>query len=516
MSEKKRMLALILAMIICVGIFAACGSSENSGNEKTKTVAIGTTDAHLYFYTCGSNESLNYARRLLFDQLFEIDDNTGNVISRVLDSWEWTDDVTLKLCLKPGIKFSDGSALTGEDVLYTLKAYVDNGNAEAEFFARIDFGSSRVEDNGETIYLVYNEPYGPAISTLMVPIQSKSFSESHPDGDDVWWSAPMGSGPYAVSDIVIDSYIEFTKRPDYWDEGVSFDPDVITLRFYSDSTSMYADFMSGTIDVMLPLSSTQVDELKASSAEATIRIQSANDVLMFVFNLSNPAAQDKAVREAIAYAVDWNAVGIAGCGTLCSDASSHFATTFDCYTEHNDYEYDPEKAKAILAEAGYSDGDIILDYTCAAIANQDKIGEAIQSYLNQVGITLNVNVYGLAALIPMFIEGQGDCSIQTTTGGGGGNPTKEPNKCLSTMAENGFKIQAVTDETFNELLNSGLTTTDPQARVEIYRQVDNWLYNNVQAIPICEIMEAYAYNSRIASLELSSITRGCLANIKFA
>ncbi|MGI5971182.1 MAG: ABC transporter substrate-binding protein [Oscillospiraceae bacterium] len=545
MTKMKKRLAFILSIAMLVGLFAGCGpkASENSpeptgeapastpGEASTpiptteaqvveasgktdKTLTVGTTDPCLYFYTSGSVEASNYSRRLVYDQLFEMDDNTGEVTSRILSSWEWVDDVTLKVVLKDNVTFSDGTKMTGEDILFTLQNYVTNGNAEAENFKKIDYAKSYVEADGLTAYIIYSNVYGAAMSTLMIPINSKAFCEAHPDGDSIWWTDPVGSGPYKVAEIETDSYVLFERREDYWDSKAVFPPKAIRLNFYKDPTTMLADFQNGVIDVMLKMDATQVDQINSGAIEgAKVVVQSANDVVMLTFNQNVPVLADPRVREAIAYAVDWEAVGIAGRGSLAMKATSHYPTTFPAYTEHS-YPFDPEKAKQILAEAGYSEGDIEINLVCVPFDAQDIMGEAIQAYLAEIGIILNVNVYDIPTFIPMLINGEGDSSMQST-GGAGGNPAHEPNTSLSTMVLTGFKIQAIPDQQFNDLMNAGLATTDPDKRTEIYKQVDQWLYDKFQAIPIYEALEAYAYGPKIASFKVASVNRGCLANVQF-
>ncbi|MGI5971181.1 MAG: ABC transporter substrate-binding protein [Oscillospiraceae bacterium] len=536
MVNAKKTIALLIAVMMLLTFFAGCDTAEKAkpaGQASTpmsttpgqnqpeaqavaetdKTLTVGTTGNCLYFYTSGSGESLNYGRRLVFDQLFEMDDNTGEISSRILSEWEWVDDVTLKAVLKDNVVFSDGTPMRGTDILFTLESYVINGHSEIQFFQKIDFEKSYVEDDGLTTYIIYSQPYGAAMSTLMIPILSEEFCKAHPDGDEAWWYSPVGSGPYKVDEMETDSYVIFERRDDYWDKDAKFPPKTIRLNFYKDPTTMYADFANGVIDIMMNVSSEQAEQIKAGEIEgACVVVQSANDVMMFIMNESSPELQDIAVREAIAYAVDWEACGVVGYGTLCMKATSHFAGTFDAYTEHNLYNYDPEKARQILADAGYKDGDIVIDFLCL---EGDPVPEAFQAYLAEVGITLNVAGYDIPTLIPKMINGEGDCGMQSTVGGGGGNPAREPDKCLSTMNSTGFKLMSISDEEFNSLLAQGLATTDPALRKEAYIAADNWLYENFRAFPVCEILEAYAYGPRIAYFKQSAVGRGCLANVQF-
>ena len=520
MKKTRKALALILAAIMILALLTACKSGEKeeakdpTANTTTgtaeKVLTVGTTYSQLYFYSSGSGESDNYCRRLLYDQLFYVDDYTGEISSDVLASYEWETDTVLKLVLKDNVTFSDGSKMTGEDILATVKSYVDNGNSEIEFYKRIDFDKSAVDADGLTTRIVYSEVYGAAISTLMIPVLPAAAIEQHSDGDDYWWTSAIGSGPYELSKVELGSYVEYTRRDDYWNKDASYEADKIVVKYYTDATAEYADLLSGELDAMVQLSTTQVDQL---SGEKDVKVvtQSANDVAFICFNEATVAPE---VREAIAYAVDWEQVAIAGYGSLQVPATSHYATTFDAYTDHGTvYEYDVDKAKEILASAGIS--NLTLSIPCFSGAASDiAIAETLQFYLEQVGIKLTVDQMDIPTLIPTLISGGGDLCIQSTIANG--NAAKEVNTAISPMLSDGFAIMAIADDTWNDLVRGGIATTDAKKRVEIYKEADQWLYDNYHGVPICEREEAFAYNSaKLADMSLANTQRGNLACVKF-
>ena len=484
MKNMKKLLALLLSLAMLACILTACrgsapvasggpaassGQSEPGGDPAAPgeaTVTIGVIFDHLYMYTSGSGQSDNYCRRLVYDQLFYIDDDTGELTSDVLERYEWVDDTHLTLVLKDGITFSDGTPMTGEDILFSLQNYITNQHSEMEWYQHIDYDQSSVD--GNTVNLVYKEVYGCALNNLVMPIQSKAFCEAHPDGDDVWWYSPVGSGPYTVGEVSIGTSVEYLLRDDYWNTEKTYDVDRIVVKYYSDATAIYADYVSGNLDVILDLNTTQVDQLK-SVANTEVVIQSANDVNMLVFNESTVPEW---LREAVAYAVDWNAVAEAAFGNLYAPATSHFATTFDAYSDHSGViTYNPDAAKQILADNGY-DGKT-LNFICYGGSPDEKVGEIVQFYLNEVGINFQINPMDLATLIPALINGDGDCGLQNTAQNG--NTTKEVNTVVSTFATTGFKIMSISDPEFNDLLAQGLGTPIPEKRAEVYKQLDDYM-----------------------------------------
>ena len=507
--KKTRLLAMLLALVLMCSVFAACGggsgpaATEAPASEPAASghdLAIGTTGSHLYMYTCGSSESDNFCRRLVYDQLFYIDDFTGEVSSDILASYSWTDDVTLHIELKDGITFSDGTPMTAEDVLFTLQTYVNNSNSEMDWYDMIDYDKSTVD--GLSADIVYKETYGPAISTLCSPILSKAFIEAHPDGDDAWWYNPIGSGPYKVEEVQMGVSVKFVKRDDYWNKDARFEADSITIKYYSDTTAEYSDFNSGVIDVMLDITSTQVEQVQ-SLANAEVVIQSADDVCMVCFN---EATVPKEVREAIAYALDINVISDAVLGIFGTPAQSTLAQTMAEFSPGHSYPYDPDHARQVLADAGYSAGEIVLDMVGSSAADQTTLGEMVQAMLGDVGITVNVGTYDFATMLPMLLQGQTDLQRMTTSDG---TPQREPLETYSSFVANGtFPAASIPDEAINEALDRGYSTVDPEGRKEAYIEAQQLIFDTFRAIPLYEWNSGYAYNTaKISQIDLTSVQR---------
>ena len=545
MKNLKKTLALLLALLMVFAL-VSCGSTAETAAESAAPAAseaaaseaaapaedaapaeeaaasdahgdivVGTTYSHLYMYSAGSNENDNYCRRLVYDQLFYVDDLTGEMTSDVLTSWEWLDSNTLSLTLRDDVYFSDGTQMTTKDILGTLRAYIDNTNSELAFFEKIDYDKTEVVDD-YTINLYYAEPYGAAISTLIIPVLSADFIAAHPDGDDAWWYSPVGSGPYTVGDVEMNSSVQYVLRDDYWNKDADFKADTITVKYYTDTVAEYSDYINGDLDIILDLTDTQYSQLSAD-ANTEVVVQSADDVLMFCFNNNNlDAGGNLAVRQAVAYGVNWNDVAIATYGELYEPATSHFATTFDCYTDHSAdmYEYNPELAKQILDDAGIDPSTITLSFPYYMGGNDGALLEVVQAYLAELGITLEPNPMDIPSLIPALIAGDGDIATQSTAANG--NAPKEPNTIVDTMRDYNFQIMAIPDAEYNDLCIQALAETDSAVRAELYAQIDQWLFDNFQAIPVAERVVTYCYNSeKIASFQVASTQRGSLAFVTF-
>lgn len=537
----KKFLALLLAMSMTMALLTACGGGDtNQGSANTAqpgtetsaptgsaetgapagnpsgdtTVTIGYTGGH---YACYPSSVLSddfIQQSMVYDKLFEVDDNTGEYTSRVLESYEWTDDQTLVMTLKDGITFSDGKQMTADDVLFSLHNYIDQGEATDKYmyYQYIDFEKTAVSDDGMTLTLVYQFPYGPAERTLNCSIMEREFTEAHENSDEIWYTAPVGSGPYKITESVKDSYVVFTLRDDYWNSDYTYDATQITLKFYSDENAMYIDYQAGNLDAIYGIGTTVASQIEAAGGnQGTVQYISNNDVSFIILNEENEYLADPAVREAIAYALDMSYITDVAYGVLGTGAKSHYAATFDCYTEHEGYTYDVDKAHQILKDAGYSDGQITIRWVSPDMAPQPQVGESVQALLQMIGINVTVESYDLPTALGMYLDGESDIMMMTVNGG---NPTREPYQSLSAFASGApFTCMSIEDPTYNSYLATGLNTVDTATRWAAYKEADQWLYDNYNALPICETLSAVAYNSRIASFNQSAVGKGCLGSL---
>ncbi len=406
--------------------------------------------------------------------------------------------------------------MTMEDVLFSLENYIIQGEATDKYtyYQYIDFDASTISDDGMTLTLVWQMVYGSAERVLNCSIMQKEFTEAHDSSEEIWYTAPVGSGPYEITDCVLDSYVTFTLRDDYWNTDYTYDATEITLKFYTDENSMYMDYQAGNLDVLYGIGTTVASQVEADSSIGTVQYVSNNDVSYIILNEDNEYLSDPAVREAIAYALDMDYITEVAYGVLGTTAYSHYASTFDCYTEHEGYTYDVDYAKQLLEEAGYSDGEITLTWLSPDVSPQPEVGEAVQALLDMIGINVTVETYELATTLSMYIEGEGDIMIMTVNGG---NPTKEPYQCLSAfMGGAVFSSYSIEDETYNSYLDASQNTIDEDERWAAFQLADDWLYENFNALPICETLSAIVYNDRIASFNQSAVGKSCLGALELS
>ena len=560
----KRTLALILALLMTISLFAACsskddkgtGTTPSNGNGTTTTtpsgdqggdqtdggaattpsgdganapasegktsITIGMVGAHDSSDPCSESSNDFITQMMLYDKIMEIDDHTGERVFRILDSFEWTDDVTMKLVLRQDVYFANGDQATGEDLLYTFYSQVKNVDGtdkartdKAPIFSYIDFDKSYVDDDGFTVYIVWQQPYARAEPSLDACLIQKKFVEEHPETDEIWYTDPLGSGPYKITDMQHDAYITFTRRDDYWNKDYTYEAEQITLKFYSDETGMYVDYQNGVIDAMYNVSANIVEQVQSANTGVVNAVPNGACAILW-FNESNEYLANAKVREAICYAIDMDAVGQIAFGSLYKKPHSFLPEGFEGYSEHEGYTFDLDRAQKALDESGYKGSDIKLHIIAMNDGTQPKVAETIQGYLSMLGITLEIETLDMGTALPKMLQRDGTDFQYFSKNGG--NPTGELTQLVAGNGKDApFQCSAIYDEEYNRICDETTWTTDHEKSVKGCEELDDWLYDNYYGIPVNDVQMALVYNPNvISSFDQCSILKGCLGSLTLA
>lgn len=494
--KTKKLLSMLLALTMVFAL-AACGNSsedvapnnsqtqavENSGSVDTdRVITVGWTYSPEDFEPAFSNNTVGLDS--IYEGLFVINPDTGNLENLLVESYTWIDDTTLEIHLDPAAKFSNGEAVTPEDVLWSMQYYIEVGSNLSTYYTIYDFDNCEIIDE-TTFILKYYEPYGPALNYLtLLKVQNKSYYEEF--GEDAYWDNPCGSGPYEVVENVSGSHTTYRLREDYWNTDKMPEIKEFVVKSYPEVSTMYIDFENGALDIAWNIDNS--DAQRALDSNYNVTIQPDLDVKMFCMASYKEEFQNPLVREAIACAVEWDLVGEAAFGILYSPATSTLPTGCDYKIDTDPYTYDPDRARQLLAEAGYSDG-FTINFVLVNDVTNTRMAEAIQGYLAEVGIDFQFESYDIPTAIPMFMSGQTDGILKTAQGGAS---CLEPDQIYDTMKASSTNIAcAVMDDEFDSYLMDGLHSVDTAVREACYKNAQLWLRDNYWAIPICESSAAY-------------------------
>lgn len=388
MSIKKLTVGLTLLTIFIMAVVPAVAAKKD-----TMIIGQHTKFSSLDQYKSGQREGIQL-NVMLFDTLVTRDAKTGRIQPGLARSWKNIDPLTWEFKIQPGVKFHNGNPCNAEAVRFTLEDRIlaDQKSPVHGNFKWIN----KVEVLDDlTFRIISHEPYPLVLERLNVvyvydPVYCKEA------GDDKMGEAPMGSGPYMFVKWDRGSRVVLKKNPNYWQKGKAKIDNVI-VRIIPEASTRVAELLAGGIDfaINLPPDMWPVVEKDKNSAAMGVPILRTN---FWQFDSVGKASKgpwnDKRVRQAIIHAVDREAIIkniIQGHASELHGPLNPLHWGYDPAVKDLDYAYNPEKAKALLKEAGYEKGFEIDLWQYAGY--QDQPNQASMAYLEQVGIKVNLKDY---------------------------------------------------------------------------------------------------------------------------
>ncbi len=324
----------------------------------------------------------------IFDSLLAVDNETGELVAALGTEWEISEDgLEYDFTLRDGVTFHDGTPFNAEDVVATFEAGADPVNA---YFDQYEGVTVEVIDDLH-VKLITDDPdvlFMRLLSELPI-ISAEQFAEG---GNQAIEDFPIGTGPFKFVEWVKGSRIVLQANPDYWEEGKPHVAEVI-FRPIPESSTRLAAIQTGEVHIVNRLSSDEAKQLLGVQGVQVVRYPTDRVYYIAFNNLTTGVGaptEDPRVRQAMNLAVDRQAI-IDGLFDGFADLSNGFVTPqnlgYDPSVEP--FPYDPERARELLAEAGYPDGfEIGMACPIGAYTNFEEVCQAVAGYLAEVGITM--------------------------------------------------------------------------------------------------------------------------------
>ncbi|GGM62346.1 ABC transporter substrate-binding protein [Microbacterium saperdae] len=404
-GTRKRTVVAALGIILSASLFAGCatGATEQDGDAE-QTLVIGSQMATISNLdttraTSGGYENQRLIAHMMYEGLTKRDvsdpDVPAGVAPALAESWTVADDgLTYTFFLREQVTFHDGTPWDADAAVYNFDRYLneDNPNYDPALLSWFDPGAyiesvEKVDDM--TIALHLHTPYAYLLEDLYsVYFGSPAVLEK--SGGKGMAENPTGTGPFKFEEQSSPTEISFVKNDDWWGEGPKLDR--IIVKLIPDPSARTAALRSGTVDW---IEGAQPDDL-ASLKDAGFTVTSKEFDWEWSWQLfvDRPPFDDVRVREALNFAIDRETIATTLLAGTAVPAQQILSSASRFYDSANDtYEYDPEKARKLLDDAGYADGlDITVGYVSAGSgAMQPKaMNEAIQAQLAEVGINVTL------------------------------------------------------------------------------------------------------------------------------
>ncbi|WP_420841233.1 nickel ABC transporter substrate-binding protein [Evansella clarkii] len=389
MIKKHVFMVLAVLLIFLTG----CNNSGESENTAGTAEPNGTEEKSLtllYSFpskTIDPHQDAMGVRAGIAETLVRIDENL-QIQPWLAESWEQIDERTWIFTIRDGVTFHDGTAVDGEAVKASFERALEVNNAVAS-----SLKIESMEANGQEISFITTEE-NPALISELVHTNTSIVNVS---ADDIS-EQPLGTGPFQVADFTSESEIKLKKYNEYWDGAVNLDE--VTINFNSDGNVRALALQTGEADIVYHLPPEALDPIEQDENLLVESISSLR-VHFLLYNNKKPALQDVNVRKALDMLVN-REISVTeimnGHGTA---ANGPFHPDFNFAGDMEPESYDPERAAALLKEAGYEtnengmlekDGEI-LELTLATYQGRPELplmAQYIQGEAANIGIDINI------------------------------------------------------------------------------------------------------------------------------
>jgi peptide/nickel transport system substrate-binding protein len=383
---------------------SAGGEEEGSGGGGTINIGLGALTPTLNPWENSPTPPRSYFVYSLYSFLTKVSGEEGEAAKTSPDvaaSWKQVKPTKWEFKLKPGLKFPDGEAIDAKAIAWDIEYVLDPKNEEE--LASLLGGVTKVAAVSPTVLDVETEA---AVSTLprllgaMALVPPKAFEKA---GAEKFWANPEATGPFKVASFEPEQKVVLVPNPDSIEGRPKSEKLVFTL--VPEEASRISALQSGGEDIIDSVPTDQVEGLEGSGNEIVAPAQPGTYILD-LYSKSGPLADAK-VRQAINYAVDKEALIenlLGGYGEV-SEGQLPTKTVTGFCPQVSAYEYDPEKAKELLAEAGVKEGTTLTFQTSNGFLVDDTlIAQAIAQMLEEVGLKINLQVLETARYFEAYAE----------------------------------------------------------------------------------------------------------------
>lgn len=532
----KKKISLMLAAALTAGLaLTGCGGSktsdttdntagaESESTAETKGVDVDTTGYLIAALNADiqtadvQKTSKDYEVPFnIFDRLVDVEvdaDGNSKIVPSLAESWDISDDgLEYTFHLRQGVKFHNGNDFTAEDVAYTFHRMLTvEGGVNTEFIDQIKGADELLAGETDTlegvevvddytIKVTLKEPFAGFLASISSPGVSIYDSEATEAAGDQFGMDPavtVGTGPFEFSSWSFNNQLVLTRNEDYW-KGASGLPGVV-IKIIPDTETQSMMFESGELDILdLDYAADSVDRFTETYPDQIVQGPRVG-IVYFTMNFNKEPFQDVRVRKAVQMSIDRQAILDAlygGRGQVEQGIFPHGLIGFN--PDQEEIKYDPEAAKALLAEAGYADGfDMEIAADSSASDTMTMALEIVSDQLAEVGIRAEIKNYDESTWLETRKSGELGSFMSTWSA-----DYNDPDNFIYTFFGNEEKtrIRSINypDTEVMERVTKARTIVNEDERLAEYKALEEKLIHEDAAwVPMFSRLHLFAVSKRV-------------------
>ncbi|MBB3140930.1 ABC transporter substrate-binding protein [Halomonas organivorans] len=392
MTIKKTILASVIGAAMTTAAIAPAAQAEN-----TLRMAYDADPVSLDIHEQLSGGILQLSH-MTFDPLVRWTQDL-DFEPRLATDWEQVDDTTMRMSLREGVEFHSGNPFTAKDVVWT----VERLKRSPDFKAIFEPIASVTAVDDHTVEFTTEKPYPLLLNlaTYIFPMDSQFYSGDDADGDpkdeivkngNSYASRHLsGTGPYEVTERQQGVRIAFERNDDYWDEDSPGNVDKIVMTPISENATRVAALLSGDVDFIAPVPPNDLERIRNDDDNQLVTMSGTRIILFHMNEERVEAFQDPRVRQAFAYAINQEGIADRLMKGFATPAAQFSPDGYAGHVDGLEPRYDVEKAKQLMAEAGYEDGfEITMMAPNNRYVNDAKIAQAVAAMLARINVTVDL------------------------------------------------------------------------------------------------------------------------------
>ena len=464
-------MSLVLVAAMALSLAACGGNPANNGAEggetaggykNTLTWAQGADVTSLDPHQGHETPAVQVTSQI-FDTLVTLDPKTNEIVPQIADSWEQIDEQTYVFKIHEGIKFHDGSDLTAEDVKFSL----DRARNSATVSYIVNFIEDVTVDDDHTVTIKTTAPYAPALRNLAIPfaaIVPKAVVEAD---EDAFILNPVGSGPYKFVEWNQGDHVTLKAFDDYY--AGKAETENLIMKVIPETSQRTIALETGEVDMAYDLAVNDIPKVNENNKLQVYEIPSLTCWYVSM-NLNKKPFDNPKVREALSMASDRQTIIDtinAGSG---QPADAIIAPAVFGYYSTGVREYNPTKAKELLAEAGYPDG---FSTSLWVNDNQSRIEmcQAMQAMLLEIGVQCNIEVLEFGSYISRTVAGEHDMAYFGWTTSSGDADYSYYSLEHSTQQGAAGNRSFLADSDVDKLIEKARFNTNESERKDLYKEL---------------------------------------------